>query len=77
MRRRRRRRGSREALGSGEPADAIAAMLKKFPIPQRLREVGFDGGKADFVADEIAAAAITSPRKVSASDVRELLAAAY
>jgi len=66
-----------DALGSDKPADAIAAMLNGFPIPQRLREVGFDAGKADFVAGEIAAAAITSPRKVSASDVRDLLAAAY
>ena len=46
-----------EALRQRDPADAIATMLKKFPIPQRLREVGFDSGKTDFVADEIAAAA--------------------
>jgi alcohol dehydrogenase class IV len=52
-------------------------MLKKFPIPQRLREVGFDSTKADFVAGEIGAASITVPRPALASDVRELLAAAY
>jgi maleylacetate reductase len=66
-----------EALGDGDPAEAIANMLRKFPIPQRLRDVGFDEGKIDFVAGEIAAQAIKSPRPVSATDVRELLAAAY
>jgi maleylacetate reductase len=66
-----------EALGSADPADAIAAMLQKFPIPQRLREVGFDRGKIEFAAGEIAAAKITSPRPASADDVRTLLAAAY
>jgi maleylacetate reductase len=66
-----------EALGSGDPADAIAAMLQKFPIPQRLREVGFDRAKTDFVAAEIAAAKIASPRPASADDVRALLTAAY
>ena len=47
----------------GETVDeitgAVAAMLKKFPIPQRLRDVGFDAAKVEFVAGEIAAAAIT------------------
>lgn len=66
-----------DALGSGEPADAIADMLRKFPIPRRLRDVGFDAGKTDFVAGEIAAQSIKSPRSVSATDVRELVGAAY
>jgi maleylacetate reductase len=66
-----------DALGSDDPAAAIAAMLKKFPIPQRLRDVGFDAAKADFVAAEISAGKITAPRLASASDLRELLAAAY
>ena len=66
-----------DALGSGDPADAIAAMLQTFPIPQRLRDVGFDRGKIEFAAGEIAAAKITSPRPASADDVRALLAAAY
>jgi maleylacetate reductase len=65
------------ALDSDDPADAIAAMLKKFPIPQRLREVGFHPGKIDFVTGELAAAAIASPRPVSAADARALLQAAY
>jgi maleylacetate reductase len=66
-----------EALGSNDPADALATMLQKFPIPQRLRDVGFDRGKIDFAADEIATARIVSPRPASADDVRTLLAAAY
>ena len=63
------------ALG-GEGADRLAAMLRGFPIPQRLSEVGFDRRKTDFVAQEIAAMGISVPRKVSAEDVRTLLAAA-
>jgi maleylacetate reductase len=66
-----------EALDCDQPADAIARMLGRFPIPQRLREVGFDTGKSAFIGNEIASAAITSPRKVAAADVRDLLAAAY
>ena len=66
-----------DALGSDDPAGAVAAMLKKFPIPQQLSEVGFDAAKVDFVAGEIAAAAITVPRPASANDVRDLLRAAY
>jgi maleylacetate reductase len=66
-----------QSLGGEDPAAAIAAMLGKFPIPQRLREIGFDSGKSDFVAGEIAAASLASPRRVSAGDVRDLLAAAY
>jgi maleylacetate reductase len=65
------------ALGSGDPAAAIADMLKQFPIPQRLRDIAFDVGKTDFVAGEIAAQAIKSPRPVSAAEVRELLQASY
>jgi len=66
-----------QALGSDDPAQAIAAMLGRFPIPQRLRDIGFDIGKADFVAGEIAAQSIASPRSVSAADVRTLLGAAF
>jgi len=63
------------ALG-GEGADRLAQMLAGFPIPQRLSEVGFDRAKTGFVAQEIAAMKILAPRKVSAEDVRTLLAAA-
>jgi maleylacetate reductase len=66
-----------EALDSADPADAIAAMLHTFPIPQRLREVGFDRGKIEFAAGEIAAANIRSPRLATAEHARALLTAAY
>jgi maleylacetate reductase len=66
-----------EALGSGDAADAIAHMLKKFPIPERLREIGFDSGKTDFVANEVAAGGIMAPRPATVGAVSELLAAAY
>jgi maleylacetate reductase len=65
-----------EALGSDDPAQAVAAMLKRFPIPQRLRQVGFDTGKVNFVADEIAAGSIKAPQPVTAEDVRQILRAA-
>jgi len=65
-----------DALG-GDPADGLAAMLAGFPIPRRLGEVGLDRGKIDFVAAEVAKLGIAVPRKVSADDVRALLAAAY
>jgi maleylacetate reductase len=67
-----------DLFGGRDPADAVAAMLKRFPIPERLREVGFDTAKTDFVAGEIAATSATlSPRPVSAAEARDLLAAAY
>jgi maleylacetate reductase len=66
-----------DALGGGDPADALAAMLKKFPIPQRLRDVGFDRARIDFVANEAAAMKIAAPRAAAADDVRAILTAAY
>jgi alcohol dehydrogenase class IV len=65
-----------EAL-SGDPAERLALMLRGFPIPQRLAEVGFDRAKVDFVSGEVAAMSISAPRTVSADDVRAVLAAAY
>ena len=65
------------ALGADDPADKLAAMLAGFPIPHRLRDIGFDRGKIEFVASEMAKLAISVPRPVSGADVRELLAAAY
>ena len=65
-----------DALG-GDGADRLADMLRGLPIPQKLSDVGFDRGKTDFVAAEIAKLAIAVPRAVSADDVRTLLAAAY
>src|SRR5436309_3802952 len=64
------------AVLGGEGADRLAEMLRGFPIPQRLTEVGFDRAKTNFVAQEIAAMKILAPRKVLAEDVRTLLAAA-
>lgn len=66
-----------EALGGGDPAAALSAMLKQFPIPQRLRDIGFEAAKIDFASGEIAAQAIKSPRPVSAAEVHELLQAVY
>jgi maleylacetate reductase len=65
-----------EAL-SGDPATRLALMLRGFPIPRRLAEVGFDRAKADFVATEVEKLSISAPRTVSADDVRAVLAAAY
>jgi maleylacetate reductase len=64
-----------EALG-GEPAQRLDAMLRGLPIPQKLGQVGFDHGKIDFVAQEVAALSISVPRPVSAEDVCVLLSAA-
>ena len=52
-------------------------MLRGFPLPQKLSDVGFDRGKIDFVANEVAALKISAPRKVGVEDVRTLLSAAY
>ena len=60
-----------------DPADRLADMLRAFPIPQKLADVGFDRDKIEFVASEVAALAIAVPRAVSGADVRTLLAAAY
>jgi maleylacetate reductase len=64
------------ALGD-DPAEGVAAMLRGFPIPRTLSEVGFNRAKTDFVAEEIGGLAISVPRKVAGDDVRALLAAAY
>ena len=65
-----------DALGSGDPADALLRMVQEFPIPHRLREVGFDAGKIDDAAAQVAALAIKAPRPVSADDTRGILKAA-
>jgi maleylacetate reductase len=66
-----------EALGADDPAAALQAMLAGFPIPQRLRDVGFDRGKIDDAAAQIAALKITSPRPAGVSEIRTLLADAF
>jgi maleylacetate reductase len=65
-----------DALGSGDPAEVLARMVQEFPIPHRLREVGFDAGKIDDAAAQVAALAIKAPRPVSAEDARGILRAA-
>src|SRR5215831_16285282 len=56
-----------DALGSGDPADALARMVQGFPIPQRLRDVGFKENKIDDAAAQVAALGIKHPRPVSAA----------
>jgi alcohol dehydrogenase class IV len=51
-------------------------MVQAFPIPQRLRDVGFDAGKIDDAAAQVAALGIKQPRPVSAEDARAILKAA-
>jgi maleylacetate reductase len=67
----------REVFGNDDPALALENMLRGFPIPQRLRDVGLPQEKIDFVAAEIAKMNVTAPRPASGEDVRALLAAAY
>jgi maleylacetate reductase len=64
-----------DALGSDDPADALARMVREFPIPQRLRDVGFDAGRIDDAAAQVAALDIKMPRPVSAEDARGILRA--
>ena len=65
------------AFGGKDPTDVLAAMLRRFPIPQRLRDVGFDRGKIGSVAQQIEALGIKAPRPATADAVRALLAEAY
>ncbi len=65
------------ALGADDPASRLAGMLEGFPIPHRLRDIGFDRGKIEFVAGEMVKFGISTPRTVSGADIRNLLAAAY
>jgi maleylacetate reductase len=65
------------ALDSDDPADVLLAMLRRFPIPQRLSDLGFQQEKIADAAAQIAALAIREPRAVSADDVKAILAEAY
>jgi maleylacetate reductase len=65
-----------DALGSGDPVTELVAMVQRLPIPHRLREIGFDAGRIDDAAAQVAALAIKEPRPVSADDVRQILRAA-
>src|SRR5262249_13081949 len=62
-----------DALDNPDPAAALAAMVKSSPIPQRLRDVGFDTAKIDDAAGQIGALAIKEPRPVSVDDARAIL----
>ncbi len=64
------------ALGHDDPAAALAAMLRQFPIPQRLTEIGFDRSRIPEVAAQAAALGIKEPRVATAEDVAALLTAA-
>jgi maleylacetate reductase len=66
-----------EVFGADDGADALAKLVGSFPIPQRLRDVGLRQEKIAAAAEQIAALAITSPRKVTADDARAILLAAY
>jgi maleylacetate reductase len=65
------------AFGSDDPASALAQLLQALPIPQRLREVGFDRARIPDVAAAIAALKIKEPRPVAETDAAALLSAAY
>jgi maleylacetate reductase len=66
-----------QALGTSDPTAALEKMLRGFPIPQKLREVGFDQSKIGFVAEEAAKLAIIVPRKAGTEDIRAVLTSAY
>jgi maleylacetate reductase len=65
------------ALGADDPVRVLAGFVQGFPIPQRLRDVGFDQARIPDVAAQAAALGIKEPRSVSAEDAAALLAAAY
>jgi maleylacetate reductase len=66
-----------DALGSNDPAKRLEQMLQSFPIPQRLRDVGFEIEKIPNAAEQVAALGIKNPRLVLDVDVRAVLAKAY
>ena len=66
--------GARRGRSGGR---GLPTCCEGFPIPHRLRDIGFDRGKIEFVAGEMAKLGIAVPRPVSGADVRNLLEAAY
>jgi maleylacetate reductase len=66
-----------DALGSDDPAHKLEQMLRSFPIPQRLRDVGFEIEKIPNAAEQVAALGIKEPRPVLDADARAVLAEAY
>ena len=65
-----------EALDAEDPAARLADLVRGFPIPQRLRDVGLEESRIGEAAAQVAALNIALPRPVGAEDVRALLAAA-
>lgn len=65
------------ALRTDDPADALARLVQKLPIPQRLRDVGLDKARIAEVATQVAALGIKDPRPVSRDDAAALLDAAW
>jgi alcohol dehydrogenase class IV len=65
------------AFSGRDPAKTLATMLQQFPIPQRLRDVGFERAKIEGAALQVAEIGIKSPRAVAAEDVRAILTAAF
>jgi maleylacetate reductase len=65
------------AFGGRDPVETLAAMVRDFPIPKRLGEVGFSRDKFDSTADLVAAVAIREPRPVTREDVLQILDAAF
>ena len=59
------RRDIGSALG-GDPGTVLAALMKGFPIPQRLRDVGMTEDRLAQAADKAAALAHHAPRVVHA-----------
>jgi maleylacetate reductase len=66
-----------DALNAKHPADALETMVRGFPIPQRLRDVGLDEAKIPDVARQAAALGIKEPRTVSVEEATEILRRAY
>jgi maleylacetate reductase len=66
-----------DALRNEDPAAALLEMLKSFPIPQRLRDLGLGQEKIADAAEQVAALNIKEPRPVTAEQVRTLLIGAY
>jgi maleylacetate reductase len=64
------------ALGQDDPAAALARLLHGFPIPQRLRDIGFGRARIPEVAEQVAALSIKEPRRVAAADAAAILTAA-
>jgi alcohol dehydrogenase class IV len=66
-----------DALRSDDPAATLERMLRGFPIPQRLGDIGLAREKIEEAANQVSALGIRDPRAVTAADVRSLLSLAY